>query len=419
MFTKFNDNTIETKFIQNLLASSNIPTHTIWKQNQFVSEGATYLTQYGIYKALMTGISKTVSDLSDQRKFQKIADYEFGRKYFNYTTNYCSTSGYYDSETHYYLGQYLRAYRDIYGIDLMPFYNCYSGDYITDIDFDNGSLLTNTGANGYKIVAIPVKFNKTYSIYIDSGTPIQAMCAIYGEKGNIQDLSNILNNYNQFNEPIDQGVIDEQFTSKVYNNTSFRKPVLFTTPSWSLSSQIAYNKLLQKLVGYERYLKLLLKIPSSNKSSIVVIEGDMSKNPYRMDVLGNYQPTVCLGSQLISELSLTQISDGEQYAFSDRLIEFLIRNVITSQDDIVDNIKRVQGYITDVDIVYNNPSSTRQEGSEPLDRFMYPFTNGVWNQQMQKYLFDLTLYTNLLVQKYDITGFVDKDTEQLITRGQE
>ena len=162
-----------------------------------------------------------------------------------------------------------------------------------------------------------------------------------------------------------------------------------------------------------------MKVPLSNQSSIVVIEKDMSQNKYKMDVCGNYQPTICFGSPLLSELSLTQISDNEQYAFSDRLIEFLIRNVISSQDDITNNIKTAQEYIENADIVYNNPPSTRQDDSYVLDRFMCPFTPGVWNEDMRKYLFDLTLYTNLLVQKYDITGFVDKDTEKLITRGQQ
>ena len=100
MFTKFNDNTIETKFIQNLLASSNIPTHTIWKPNQFVSKGYTYLTQFGIFKANATGFFSSLYGIdsnSGEPAFTRIADYEFGRKYFNYTTNYCSNSGYYDS----------------------------------------------------------------------------------------------------------------------------------------------------------------------------------------------------------------------------------------------------------------------------------------------------------------------------------
>lgn len=417
MFTKLHDNTIETKFIQNLVNNTNIPTHDILKDGNFVVENNSYLTQFGIYKCNRTGDA----DLSDTSMFTKISDYEFGREYFNFTTRYCSTDTFYDSMTHYYLGEYLRAYRDVFDIDLMPFYNCYNGEYLVNVDFDDDNIYTRK-ATGYKIVAIPVHFNKTYSVCIDSDTEITLRCAIYGEKGTIQKWSNILYGKDE---------TDTVFTDVSYNNdttthikhSQFRKPFAFTTPSWNVSGALADHKLLlSQLAPYQRYLKLLIKIPQSNNSSIVVIEKDLTKNPYKIGVDGNYTPTFNnkFGRiESLGELSLTQISDGKQYVISNRLIEFLMKNVIDSQDDISGNIKRVQEYTTNSNVEkYNSIPDTRNEGNE-ISRYRENYTNGVWNESMRDYIFNLTLYTNMLTQRYDITGFVDKDAEQIITRGQE
>jgi len=44
-----------------------------------------------------------------------------------------SKSSYYDSDTHYRLGRYLRYIRDVYNINLMPFYNCYNYKSVNNI----------------------------------------------------------------------------------------------------------------------------------------------------------------------------------------------------------------------------------------------------------------------------------------------
>jgi hypothetical protein len=76
--------------------------------------------------------SKTMS----VRFFERVSPYVFGQEYFNITGNYKSDLLGYDATTHFYLGQYLRMMRDIYDLDLMPFYNCYSGENLVDIDFN-------------------------------------------------------------------------------------------------------------------------------------------------------------------------------------------------------------------------------------------------------------------------------------------
>jgi hypothetical protein len=74
--------------------------------------------------------------------------------------------------------------RDIYDLDLMPFYNCYANEVITDIDFSSDARVeivsTKASYNSlYKILSVPVKFGKTYMVAIDSELPVEMMCVAY------------------------------------------------------------------------------------------------------------------------------------------------------------------------------------------------------------------------------------------------
>lgn len=102
----------------------------------------------------------------------------------------------YDVDTHIHLGKYLKFYRDYHGIDLMPYYNCcvdkttdrlritnihksvsnpYSDEYKLTGDF---SVTDEDVVDNYKVYTIPIEYNNTYTIYIDSdqGAAITAAC---------------------------------------------------------------------------------------------------------------------------------------------------------------------------------------------------------------------------------------------------
>jgi hypothetical protein len=166
MYTKFYDNTIVTKFVKELVARTNVPFISTWKPGDFAIRGMFYITSDSIWKCLHTGWPKSVNDFCDLthetrvaerdgngniiitsnnidksktmsvRFFERVSPYVFGQEYFNITGNYKSDLLGYDATTHFYLGQYLRMMRDIYDLDLMPFYNCYSGENLVDIDFN-------------------------------------------------------------------------------------------------------------------------------------------------------------------------------------------------------------------------------------------------------------------------------------------
>ena len=426
--------------------------------------------------------------------------------------------------------------RDIFDLDMMPFYNCFANELIADVNFDeNGNVYSeNTSTSIYKVLSVPVRFGKTYMISIDSDVPVEMVCAIYGSKGIIKELTN---NLNSIKNESDIGPEDspKHNTYKKYLRMQFQQPVFYNTISWhQLYSQFqlenghvinnsAYD---QRLGQFEKYLRLLIKIPKNNTSSVVVIEGDypvvsnipeppntsnvtwsnkylnsttinsktvfgdwirpeiiqnfnnkemeeytfrltiqdntdisipiidrrinltrnyifpkdtphslrmqtvfrLAKNQYIKnkygdsqidpskigisgtcdDVVQNIDTSKHIKEILFSPLSLLQINDGNIYAFSDRLVEYLVQNVINQLDTFTKDIDRVQRYSkSEINWLKNN------------SRYTGAVVPGVWDKDFQRYLFDLVKNSNIIEKKLDLTGYVDKDTESVITRGQE
>ena len=112
-----------------------------------------------------------------------------------------------------------------------------------------------------------------------------------------------------------------------------------------------------KLATRENELKLFIKIPATNKSSIVILAGDYrnyndtlytfdSKKGWRYQAnstIANFETTnTYKKSELpelnnrsfrpISKLQLLALNTGASYPFSDRLMEYLIMNVILPND---------------------------------------------------------------------------------------
>ena len=491
MYTRFNDNTIETKFIKQLVAKTQVPFISTWKPGDFAVRGMVYITRDSIWKCNHTGWPKHLMDTctptehttivnehgirisytSDESipYFTKVSSYNFGKEYYNVTGSYQSNILGYDATTHFYLGQYLRMMRDIFDLDLMPFYNCFCGEYVSDVDFDSTSNVIVSTTDQYKIASVPVKFGKKYMIAINSEVPVETMLVVYGRKGLIRNLTENLNDIQVTN----QGTIYSEGTYKKYQRTCFQDPVIYETKSWHqlynvytkmsgrFVSDVDENEILtnpnydQALGQFEKYLRLLIKVPKNNTSSLVVLEGDyrltgddtvkhsnavtwtnregigatvnskvvtgewvrpkIIKSYYKQNENGELvyvdsekeETQIDDSPVLLSPLGLLQMSDGNSYAFSNRLIEYLLQNVINPLEEFGDNITRIQQY-----------SKSYENNLKNGSRFTKPVTPGVWDEDLREYLFNLVRDTKYLTTKVDLTGYVDKDTERIITRGQ-
>jgi len=110
---------------------------------------------------------------------------------------------------------------------------------------------------------------------------------------------------------------------------------------------------------------LLIQIPFVNQSSVVVLEGDY-RHSFSKEVCINMEYVDSgeikerdLNDVMLTDLSLLQFSNQYKYPFSNRLIEYLLNNVMSYQDEIGNNIAPIQECL---------PSQRRDA-----------YVSGVWN----------------------------------------
>ena len=381
--------------------------------------------------------------------------YSYGQKILNYTKNLQIQNTIYDSYTHEYLGDYLRFQRDFANINLMPLYNCFSNRACPRLD------LTFTLTNGYEVkfktdqsfettlykyYMVPVKFFKDYTIAIDSDASIELCCCVYDEYQNIDtDFADI-----------------PRLTYQCFSDLQFKTPVLYTKLQ-NLTKLLIdpYNEN-NDLCQQEDNLKLILKIPVNNTSSIVILEGDYTKyndsaislevdrrlsdrnrdtlldndldSPEQLnsfEILAQLQTNkaeaeansqivkqtnqtvinydknnftnelaACnfLADKLITPLQLLRTNTGESYPFADRLVEYLTGNAITVNEEIKDNVVRAKTVI-----------------GATCEPKVYPIIaeDGIWEPVLQCLAYSyINENHNTYDVNHDILGFIDKDVEK-------
>lgn len=389
--------------------------------------------------------------------------YTYGQKILNYTKNLQIQNTIYDSYTHEYLGDYLRFHRDFANINLMPLYNCFSNRACPHLDIsftigNNYEVKFKTDQSFetalYKYYMVPVKFFKDYTIAIDSSASIEVCCCIYDEYHNKDaDFSSI-----------------PKLTYQCFGDLQFKTPVLYTKlqnlNGLLLDPLNAMNDLCQQ----EDNLKLILKIPANNNSSIVILEGDYTRyndtvtskvagdaltdselslllptptdletwediynrrfsrdNAVELEIsellaklataksektsikttnktVINYQKDLnacnVLSDRLITSLQLLRTNTGESYPFADRLVEYLVGNAITVNEEIKDNVVRAKTIIG--------------ANCEP-EVYSMVADDGIWEPILQCLVYDYInndSKTNIHDINHDILGFIDKDVEK-------
>ena len=335
--------------------------------------------------------------------------YAYNLKIRNYTKNLKIQNNVYDSYTHEYLGDYLRFQRDYRNINLMPLYNCFSNTLCPrlDISFNVVEDVIDSATNkvtkkgyvakfdtretNYKIYMIPIKLFQKYTIAIDCFTDVEMCCGFYGKY--------------QYGSAYDTIAED---TYRCFNSMLFNKPVLYD-PMVGLKKYLDPRHPLE-IAQHETDLKLFIKLPISNKSSIVILEGDYTEytpstiikhSPAKDDnfiVVNNHTQVNFDGDldenikHLVTPLQLLAQNTGISYPFADRLIEYLVGNAVTPVDDISDNIKRAKK------VINAKTNALRDDG-------------GVWEKIMQLILYNYASNNFNVRTNHDILGYVDKDTE--------
>lgn len=315
MRQRFFTSTAQTRLIKNILDNTYIPIYDTVQPGDYIIKGCKYIYNISLIRCIKSGI------LEGDGEFLTL-DYSFywGVPKLNHTEKLRDATGFYDSKVHEWLGRYLRAYRDMVGVNLMPFYNCFSGVYtsrFTLIPIDYINKYTNEGItssvvgskisvyeseqsydeysqgteefnakyveqSSYKILQIPIKLNRTYTIAVDCDSTVRVAPAFinHGHLVKVKlgttelSLTDII-----IDNKDEQGVISPISIEKT--NTVFTKPftIFINNKNQSIVNDIitkddigiTYEQLLQR---YEKYLYLLIQLPRDNTSSVVVLEGD-------------------------------------------------------------------------------------------------------------------------------------------------
>lgn len=427
MFQRFHDNSQISRFVKNLLATEPIPVLQCVDVGDYLIENCSYIYRNSVVrcKDKQSGILTVDEDNIEYTSFSADA-YE-----------YTSKVSWYDGDTHKHLGNYLRYLRDTRSLDLMKYYNCYNATELTDVYLPSlestslvcsnttilprvdelqllcggrqkpvGSLTYCFGSlSGYRVVAVPIRFDTTYTVAVDCYDIISLRGIIYNQTGMVPKETG-----GYYSDYLD-------YSSVILSKTSFSNPFTYrvdlANSSCSLSPEVK-----KELYTRQKDLYLILQVPSNVDSSIVVLEGDYSQenkdviveihNPgYRDDTVKTSPSSIAVNYRYpenFSNLSLLNYNTGVSYAFSDRLVEYLLLNVISPLETLPTNIARVQDSLTKLYLSYYHRIQ---------DKYAI---RGMWDDEIAVNIRNL-VFQNLdsMEYPYDHDGHINKDVEWLLS----
>lgn len=519
---KFNKVTVESNFIKNLLATTYLPLIRTIREGDYIVEDRLYVFKCNIIKCTKSGFigNKRILYNVPLATYKTIEEYHFGEKNGKLCTNFISSAEGYDYKTHEYLGKYLRNLRDMYGLNLMPFYNCFSNQPLEAHHIEDTRIIQTTTDYSTKIYKVPIRFNTTYTICMENiGVTTFAPAFIKNNKliklnntrfGNGVDITNRYNSLHlgqtiysepnlKFKKPItirfnnipetkkinyytnadkdtyqtisftgnnsissldnyfDRVTITEEnidfYKDKnIYkyednvisimnvSNIKYNKIYFIATSSpkycgwyelnsdvYSLSSDIQidptktyYRKYQEEVTNTKEYnitsdickmydesennLYLLIQVPTSFNTNILVLEGDYTNTESLKivdEALINSFPDYILDNLYIHDLSLMISNRNEPAPFADTLIQFLLWNALCELDSINNDLDRLQINIED----------------KMPDLYYFTFTN-YWQPRYRQVLSD---YAKNDKTKYisDNIGYVTTSLEELLNREQQ
>ena len=376
MFQEFYTDTYVSRFIKNLLKNAPIPLYPEIYDSDKIYAGCKYIYGKFIIHCTNTGIVNPSAEGITPATYEILDYYDPDNKDIHY--RYHSKETYYDPETHYHLGKYLRHLKYQTGLDLMPFYNCYSGISIpyltTELDSTGYKASISRNETSYKHVAIPVKFDRTYTIALESEAPVLLGTVIYNKNVGII-------------EPLSEA--DDFSSHSFLLSASFSRPFLECIPAAPTAS--TYEQ--------ERNLYLIIRLPKTHDTGIVVLEGDYTDSWTRKVVsaeTNRNEPLDIQHKDMLFNLSLLHMLSARSFAFSDRLVEYLLLNVIHKDEQFDGNIKYAQ------DLVYTNREKE------------IPGLYGVWNDNIKIDINSICRNASNEVLLRDMDGYLNKDVEKLL-----
>jgi hypothetical protein len=367
---KYNDQNIFVGEIKQLLKSFNLPQCPVWSSSDTYYEGEHYIKGNNLYMMTSNTESKAVDT------------YKFGDSLPHITKNLEIRSTIYDSYTHTYLGNYLRFIRDYTGVNLMPLYNCFTNELVSNLKVDVPSKHSFYSSNSRtKIYMIPVKFGKSYTIGIDCNETVCMFCGCYSSNKYIS---------------LDSTVGFESASFRRKSGLRFNHPFLFT-----VNACPAHERQL------EGCLKLFIEVPATLSSSITVLEGDYTKC---CDLMLESTGKQKIGQRL---LEYKDVAGGKLYGNYNYLFKPQLLSINTQEIDLVSD--RLIEYLTGAVI---SPLDKQTDDVAFLQNKMYSESliknigyDGIWSEDLRKGIYSLISTSGLVDKKKDMLSYCDKDVE--------
>lgn len=303
-------------------------------------------------------------------------------------------------------------------MNLMGLYNCFSNRLLSDIALP--ITLSNNGSTKWydsnpnniqynKITLFPIKIGETYNIKIfnnlNSSIVVQPVFYVNGKlRGIPYDESNnelLMFKPEYYNKnsfvyklDLDQFVSSSVSTVVPYSVKKLRSSIKLYTADGSTipsdktpSSPLVMNNQIKTIINNQNILYLMVQVPTSDKELLIsVVEQPHYVNPINI-------------SLLIS-------NPGYNQPFSDKLIEYLLGNVITPIDEIPQNIERIQS------ILYSDGFQNEFVKNNNIKNLMGDIKPGIFNEAMRKIIY-YALYDKGIS---DFTGYIDKDVESYLNK---
>lgn len=348
---------LESRFIKNLLKNSYLPLFPLVPNTGLLYKGVIYTIGDKLFKCIKTGYidNELKNDLKvnhgiycnidiyvganganiEGAKLELITSYIPYDFNTNITNNFISTQTGYDTDTHRQLGDYLRYYKMMEGIDLMPLYNCNCEKKTNQLDIlkDNDSYkIIDTIQDTSTIYLIPAKLNSDYTLFFNNYSNTFIFFTFINDIGRIE-----YKNKDSENIKLDEIILKN---IKNISECNYSNPIKINT-ILEMDDKKIFD--ISDIYKYEKNFYIGIKVENDIQSPLYVLEGDYTNIPKNTVYSGEYNIDEDY-SKINANCRPSLISSSSTYSipYSNSLFSYLVNFTIDSNEEIKNNVKRVQ-----------------------------------------------------------------------------